>query len=210
MVRWTARLKWFMGLCGFLGDLPYWMPRGAVIGGKGGGCDWVPCFSHRLNEMIEDAAGRCLNLLHKMRVSCSACADWPRALQKHKQAQRRTTLALTSTQVARGRDAERLLTRERLLHTHSACLSTAARAYSSEISVDRHVEASMCMKNFCGNHIPFRRWGKARRPITASPFPPITAPRGIPQDKSPRNPQGPINIAGTGISCPPPQWGDWI
>jgi len=24
-------------------------------------------------------------LLHKMRVSCSACADWPRALQKHKQ-----------------------------------------------------------------------------------------------------------------------------
>ena len=70
--------------------------------------------------------------LHKMRVSCSACADWPRALQKHKQAQRRTTLALTSTQVTRGRDAERLLTRERLLHTHSACLSTAARAYSSE------------------------------------------------------------------------------
>jgi len=26
--------------------------------------------------------------------------------------------------------------------------------------------------------------GKAGRPITASPFPPITAPRGIPQDKS--------------------------
>ena len=71
-------------------------------------------------------------LLHKMRVSCSACADWPRSLQKHKQAQRRTTLALISTQVTRGRDAERLLTRERLLHTHSACLSTAARAYSSE------------------------------------------------------------------------------
>ena len=71
-------------------------------------------------------------LLHKMRVSCSACADWPRALRKHKHAQRRTTLALTSTQVTRGRDAERLLTRERLLHTHSACLSTAARAYSSE------------------------------------------------------------------------------
>ena len=70
--------------------------------------------------------------LHKMRVSCSACADWPRALQKHKQAQRRTTLALTSTQVTRGRDAEPLLTRERLLHTHSACLSSAAHAYSSE------------------------------------------------------------------------------
>ena len=38
MVRWTARLKslrGFMGLCGFLGDLPFWMPRGAVIGGKG-------------------------------------------------------------------------------------------------------------------------------------------------------------------------------
>jgi len=42
---------WFMGLCGFLGDLPCWMPRGAVIGGKGAGCDWAPCFSHRLNEM---------------------------------------------------------------------------------------------------------------------------------------------------------------
>ena len=25
----------FMGLCGFLGDSPYWMPRGAVIGEKG-------------------------------------------------------------------------------------------------------------------------------------------------------------------------------
>ena len=23
--------EWFMGLCGFLGDLPCWMPRGAVI-----------------------------------------------------------------------------------------------------------------------------------------------------------------------------------
>jgi len=38
-------------------------------------------------------------LLHKMRVSCSACADWPRALQSTSSAQRRTTLALTSTQV---------------------------------------------------------------------------------------------------------------
>ena len=42
---------WLMSLCGFLGDLPCWMPRGAVIGGKGAGCDWAPCFSHRLNEM---------------------------------------------------------------------------------------------------------------------------------------------------------------
>ena len=42
---------WFMGLCGFLGDLPYWMPRGAVIGVKRAGCDWAPCFSRRLNEM---------------------------------------------------------------------------------------------------------------------------------------------------------------
>ena len=42
---------WLMGLCGFLGDLPCWMPRGAVIGGKCAGCDWAPCFSHRLNEM---------------------------------------------------------------------------------------------------------------------------------------------------------------
>ena len=64
--------SWLMGLCGFLGDLPWWMPRGAVIeretttqaigqqhtsplrarlGEKGAGCDWGPCFSHRLNEM---------------------------------------------------------------------------------------------------------------------------------------------------------------
>jgi len=42
---------WLMGLCRFLGDLPCWMPRGAVIGGKGAGCDWTPCFSYRLNEM---------------------------------------------------------------------------------------------------------------------------------------------------------------
>ena len=33
-----------MGLCGFLGDLPCWMPRGAVIGGKGAVCDWAPAF----------------------------------------------------------------------------------------------------------------------------------------------------------------------
>ena len=39
-----------MGLCGFLGDLPCWMPRGAVIGGKGTGCDWAPCFSYRLKD----------------------------------------------------------------------------------------------------------------------------------------------------------------
>jgi len=43
---------WFMGLCGFLGDLPCWMPRGAVVGGKGNGCDWAPCFSHRLNGIL--------------------------------------------------------------------------------------------------------------------------------------------------------------
>ena len=30
---------WLMGLCRFLGDLPCWMPRGAVIEGKGAGCD---------------------------------------------------------------------------------------------------------------------------------------------------------------------------
>jgi len=41
-----------MGLCGFLGDLPCCgMPRGAVIGGKGAGCDLAPCFFYRLNEM---------------------------------------------------------------------------------------------------------------------------------------------------------------
>ena len=42
---------WFMGLYGILGDLPCGVPRGAVIEGKGAGCDWAPCFSHRLNEM---------------------------------------------------------------------------------------------------------------------------------------------------------------
>ena len=40
---------WLIGLCGFLGDLPCWMPRGAVTVGKGAGCDWAPCFSHRLD-----------------------------------------------------------------------------------------------------------------------------------------------------------------
>ena len=33
--------------CGLLGLAR----RGAVIGGKGAGCDWAPCFSYRLNEM---------------------------------------------------------------------------------------------------------------------------------------------------------------
>ena len=42
---------WLMGLCRFLGDSPCWMPRGALIGGKGAGCDWAPSFSYRLNEM---------------------------------------------------------------------------------------------------------------------------------------------------------------
>ena len=67
-----------------------------------------------------------------MRVPCSACADWPRALQKHKQRAARNNPALSPTQVTPGHDAERQLTREKLLHTHSACLSTAACAYSSE------------------------------------------------------------------------------
>ena len=26
-----------------------------------------------------------MTILHKMRVACSACADWPISLQKHKQ-----------------------------------------------------------------------------------------------------------------------------
>ena len=42
---------WLMGLCGFLGDQSCGMPRGAVIGVKGAGCDWAPCFSHHLNEI---------------------------------------------------------------------------------------------------------------------------------------------------------------
>jgi len=37
--------SWSMGLCRCLRDLPCWMPRGAVIGEKGVGCDWAPCFS---------------------------------------------------------------------------------------------------------------------------------------------------------------------
>ena len=69
-------------------------------------------------------------LLHKMGVSCSAYADWPRALQKHKQRVTLNNPALSPTQVTP--DAERQLTREKLLHTHSACLSTAAHTYSSE------------------------------------------------------------------------------
>jgi len=71
-------------------------------------------------------------LLHKMKVSCSACADLSRALKKHKQRATRNNPALSHTQVTPGHDAGRQLTREKLLHTHSACLSNAARAYSSE------------------------------------------------------------------------------
>ena len=73
-----------------------------------------------------------------MRVSCSACADWPRALQKHKQHATRNNPGVILhagspvQQVTLSHDAERQLTREKLLHTHSACRSTAARAYSSE------------------------------------------------------------------------------
>ena len=63
-----------------------------------------------------------------MKVSCSACADWPRALQKHNQRANNNY----PTQVTPSHDAERQLTRENFLHIHSACLSTAARAYSSE------------------------------------------------------------------------------
>ena len=71
-------------------------------------------------------------LLQKMRVSCSACADWPRALQKHKQRVTLNNPAFPPTQVTPGHDAERQLTREKHLHTHSACLSTAARFHSAE------------------------------------------------------------------------------
>jgi len=46
-----------MGLCGFLGDLACGIPRGAVIGGKGAGCDWAPCFFHR--QMKCDRRARC-------------------------------------------------------------------------------------------------------------------------------------------------------
>ena len=48
---------WLMGLCGFLGDLACGIPRGAVIGGKGAGCDWAPCFFHR--QMKCDRRARC-------------------------------------------------------------------------------------------------------------------------------------------------------
>jgi len=67
-----------------------------------------------------------------MRVSYFACPDWPRALQKHKQRAMRNNPAFSLTQAALGHDAERQLTREKLSHTHSTCLSTAARACSSE------------------------------------------------------------------------------
>ena len=67
-------------------------------------------------------------LLRKMRVSCSACADWPRALQKHKQRVTLNNPAFPPTQVTPGHDAERQLTREKNFHTRSACLSTAARS----------------------------------------------------------------------------------
>ena len=49
-------------------------------------------------------------LLHKMRVSCSACADWPRALQKHMQRATQNSPGVNLQQVTLGRDAERQLT----------------------------------------------------------------------------------------------------
>ena len=49
----------------------------------------------------------------------------------------------------------------------------------------------------CGDHISFRRLEKHGAQSQPAPFPPITAPRGIQQGKSPRNPQRPINHAGT-------------
>ena len=67
--------------------------------------------------------------LHKMRVPCSACADWPRALQKQHGPEQPGIFPM---QVTPGHDAERQLARDRHLHTHSACLSTAARSQSSE------------------------------------------------------------------------------
>ena len=48
----------------------------------------------------------------------SACADWTRAIQKHKQRATRNNPALSPTQVTPGHDAERQLTREKTLaHT---------------------------------------------------------------------------------------------
>ena len=55
----------------------------------------------------------------------------------------------------------------------------------------------LCVNNVCGDHISFRRWEKHGAQSQRAPFPPITAPRGIQQGKSPGNPPRPINHAGT-------------
>ena len=60
----------------------------------------------------------------------------------------------------------------------------------------RHVNG-MCVSNVCGDRISLKRWEKHGAQSQPAPFPPITAPRGIQQGKSPRNPQRPINNAGT-------------
>ena len=57
--------------------------------------------------------------------------------------------------------------------------------------------ADLCGFLGSGDHISFRRREKHGAQSQPSPFPPITAPRGIPQGKFPRNPQRPINQAKT-------------
>ena len=59
-------------------------------------------------------------LLHKIRVSCSACADWPRAPQKHKQRATRKNPGVTlyaGNAETPSHDAERQMTRENFSHT---------------------------------------------------------------------------------------------
>ena len=53
------------------------------------------------------------------------------------------------------------------------------------------------VSSVCGDHISFRRWEKHGAQSQPAPFPPITAPRVIQQGKFPRNPQRPINHAGS-------------
>ena len=62
--------------------------------------------------------------LYKMGVFCSVRADWPRALQK-------AHGVVHPGLFLHAGNAERQLTREKHLHSHSAFLGTAARSCSS-------------------------------------------------------------------------------
>ena len=104
------------------------------------------------------------------KVPCSACADWPRAPQKRKQRATRNNPALSPTQVTPGHDAERQLTREKLLHTQRLSehgivrlqlRETRALAKREEKTIDLGAQF------FCGDSPAPRRGSESELSFTA-------------------------------------------